>query len=79
MLTTVYDNIHLSDRVARLALGAALIATIFQPGFNHYWIALVSVYPIMTAIMAWDPIYALMIKLSARIHWKSQTSTHAPA
>lgn len=79
MLMTKYDNLHLTDRLARLTIGIALIAMIFQPGFNHYWVSLVSVYPIMTAIMAWDPIYALTTKVSSRVDVKTTPLTHASA
>ena len=79
MLVTNYDNLNPTDRLARLILGAVLIAVIFQPGFSHFWVALTSVYPIMTAIMAWDPIYALLAKLRSRIHHKTAPLTHASA
>ena len=81
MLYTTYDNIRPADRLARLVVGAALIAVIFSPAFNAYWVSLVSVYPIMTAIMAWDPVYALMENHKSHTPSKSRrlTHTHAPA
>ncbi len=79
MLKTPYDNVQPIDRLARFILGAAMIALIFTPGFNSYWITLASVYPIMTAIMAWDPLYALLGQLQSSAARKSKPLTHAPA
>lgn len=79
MLETNYDNLYTTDRLARLALGAMLIAMIFQPGFSQYWIGLISVYPIMTAIMAWDPVYAFLAKLRLRFTYNAAPLTHASA
>lgn len=53
------------DRLTRLAAGGIMIALIFNPGVDAFWLALVAVYPIITAIMAWDPFYALAGRLMA--------------
>jgi hypothetical protein len=79
MLKTRYDNIHSIDRIARLALGAVMVTFIFNPTFDAYWVALASVYPIMTAIMAWDPIYAWFESMKRHSPAKSKAFTHAPA
>jgi len=79
MLKTRYDNIHSVDRIVRLALGAVMVTLIFNPAFDAYWVTLASVYPIITAIMAWDPAYALMGNLKRHSPAKSKIFTPTPA
>ncbi|ALP54563.1 hypothetical protein Tel_16175 [Candidatus Tenderia electrophaga] len=86
MLKTPYDNIHPLERFARLVLGAAMIALIFSSSASiatsfasNPWITLASVYPVMTAIMAWDPLYAMLGQLPSPAPRKSKPLSHAPA
>lgn len=58
------ENIGSVEMGFRFSLGAALIAaTMFgNEMFGSdmvVWLALLSVYPVVTAIMAWDPAYAI--------------------
>lgn len=64
------ENIGLVDRVIRLLLGAGLIGTSYvylahlqqQLGVWDIWASyaiLFSIYPMMTAMLGWDPLYAL--------------------
>ncbi len=79
MMHKHFDNIGTADRLARFVLGAILIAMIFSPNFNSTWVSLLSIYPIMTAIMAWDPIYAYLQKLASNKSAKQPTLSHATA
>lgn len=60
MFKTPFDNIRPLERLARLLLGTTMIALMFYPSLANPWITLASVYPIITAIMAWDPVYAML-------------------
>jgi len=60
MTDSRFDNVIPLERLIRLAVGGVLIAVIFYPSVTAFWLALLAVYPVMTAIMAWDPLYALM-------------------
>lgn len=58
------ENIGSVEMGFRFLLGAALIAvTMFgDKMFGSemlIWMALLSVYPVVTAFMSWDPIYAI--------------------
>lgn len=68
MKTLLSSNLCLQERGSRYFVGALLIAGVMArlPGVP-VWVALLSVYPIGTAIMAWDPLYAGLEMLRQRI------------
>ena len=43
----------------RFLFGALLLAVIMVNSVVPVWLALLAIYPVMTAIMAWDPVYAI--------------------
>ena len=52
------ENMSSYESGFRMVLGSLfLIAGVFA-GFTDMWVALIAIYPITTAIMAWDPFYA---------------------
>lgn len=51
----------------RFILGTVPISIIMLNNDSAAWIALLAVYPIITAIMAWDPIYAIVNSLISSI------------
>jgi len=60
----VIQNIGLFDRVLRLTIGAALLGGVFvHLGVHHAlvswhgYVTMLSVYPLITAWLGWDPIY----------------------
>ena len=59
-MKTFFDtNILLVEDIIRLLVGATLIGLVmYGVQVVPVWLALVAVYPIVTAIIAWDPIYA---------------------
>lgn len=58
MKTMFESNIRVSEDIARYLLGALLIASVMVVPFAPVWLALIAIYPIVTAIMFWDPVYA---------------------
>lgn len=63
-------NVGSLDRLARLALGALLIGielTAGEPRGANVVMTLVAIPLIITALMAWDPFYALMGKRTATL------------
>jgi len=72
MTDSRFDNVVPLERLIRLAVGGVLIAVIFSPAVTAYWLALLAVYPVITAIMAWDPLYALMDRANLQIPFKKE-------
>jgi hypothetical protein len=70
MKTFLSSNLCLQERGSRYFVGALLIASVMAqlPGVP-VWVALLAVYPIGTAIMAWDPLFALLETLRQRIEF----------
>lgn len=61
-------NINFYDRINRLVIGTmALLATMATNGIPP-WVALLTLYPILTAIVAWDPLYAAVRALFSKLH-----------
>ncbi len=58
-MKTIFDaNIRLTENIARYFLGALLIGLVMVVPFAPVWLALLAIYPIVTAIISWDPVYA---------------------
>lgn len=72
MTNSRFDNVNPLGRLLRLAAGSVLIAVIFDSSVNAFWLALLAVYPVMTAIMAWDPLYALMDQVKLQMPFKKE-------
>jgi len=56
-------NMCPTEAGTRYVLGAVPISMIMLNNDSAAWIALLAVYPIITAIMAWDPLYAIVNSL----------------
>ena len=72
MDNTTFNNVSKGGRVARIAVGLALIySTVFQPGTLGLAaiLPLLAIYPISTAVLGWDPI----VQLVAR-KWQHRTN-----
>ncbi|NOX26920.1 MAG: DUF2892 domain-containing protein [Gammaproteobacteria bacterium] len=58
-------NIGLIDRVARILLGATLVGGAITSILNssvvtwQVYVALFAIYPLMTGMLGWDPVYAV--------------------
>jgi hypothetical protein len=60
METILSSNITLYERVGRILVGIALLSGVMMNTAIPVWFALLAVYPVISAIMAWDPIYAIV-------------------
>lgn len=58
------ENVSAMEVGIRFMLGAALLAAAMFDTAAAAWVALLSIYPVITAIMAWDPLYAVVGKLA---------------
>jgi hypothetical protein len=60
------QNLNIVDRFLRIVLGAPLLAMVIitlREGDSfgwHAYLMLVAIYPLMTAIMGWDPVYSMV-------------------
>lgn len=74
MKNTTYTNISNAERTIRIIVGLALTYSVsFQTGTLGLAaiIPLVAVYPVMTGIIGWDPVYNITAQLKNR---KARTS-----
>lgn len=59
------QNLGWLDRTLRVLIGAALISVVFVDLYRgmplgwHAYLALIAIYPFATAIIGWDPFYAM--------------------
>jgi len=65
MDTTLNSNVNFFEVVGRILVGIALLASVIFNAGVPVWFALLAIYPVMTAIIAWDPIYAVASKVIA--------------
>lgn len=79
MFNSPFDNVSTFDRLARMALGSFMVAAIFYPGVTATWLALLAIYPFTTAVIAWDPLYALINQVKLHMPTKGRLGTHAHA
>ena len=56
------QNVTLGDSIVRMAVGSALILSVLFL-ITEPWVALFSIYFIHTAIIRYDPMYAVVIKM----------------
>lgn len=57
-----YSNpcLSIAARLIRTALGSLLIALVLLVDQMPIWFALLATYPLFTAMMTWDPFYAVL-------------------
>ena len=58
MNTILNSNITMYEKGNRILVGIALLASVMLGDMVPVWFALIAIYPIITAIIAWDPMYA---------------------
>jgi hypothetical protein len=51
-------NLSTFDQIARFTSGMAIIIAVLALEQAPVWLALIATYPVFTAILKWDPIYA---------------------
>jgi len=52
-------NMSFYDRINRLGMGSWLLIAMMASNDIPAWLTLIPLYPILTAIAVWDPVYAL--------------------
>lgn len=52
-------NVSFYDRINRLVMGSLLLIAMMASASIPAWLTLIPLYPILTAIAAWDPLYAV--------------------
>ncbi|HZL59749.1 MAG TPA: DUF2892 domain-containing protein [Stellaceae bacterium] len=53
-------NVGWHDRTTRIVVGIAIVAAVFIWASNWYWLALLGLYPILTAAGGWCPVYEVL-------------------
>lgn len=63
MDTILKGNVSVYGRAERLLVGIVLVSSVmFYGSVVPPWVSLLAVYPLITSIMAWDPIFAVVLK-----------------
>jgi len=52
-------NMSLYDRINRIVIGSVMLIATMATNSIPPWVALLTLYPMLTAIIAWDPLYAI--------------------
>lgn len=53
-------NVGSVDRALRIAAGVALLAFAFLSASSWWWVGLIGVVPLATALIGWCPAYTLL-------------------
>ena len=72
------ENLHTKDRIVRITIAAALLTNMLLLPLDPTLIAAMafaSFYPLMTALMAWDPIYHVFLSLTPNLYLMSDKET----
>ena len=77
MFSSSYDNVKPLERTLRIAVGSLLVATAFNPVIAAPWVALLAIYPLITATIAWDPVYSLLDQLKLHMPARTRMALHA--
>lgn len=72
MNTSIDLNLSRSEVLRRLVLGSGLIGAVLLSPTIPSWIALVACYPILTAIMQWDPANVVFQKVVTNLNSETQ-------
>ena len=81
MVQALSSNISTAEQARRYAIGAALISLVLVNNTFPAWLALVACYPILTAVIQWDPanyVFQVVInkfnKLQSRVNFDRATT-----
>jgi hypothetical protein len=76
------QNLGLLDRIIRIVIGGGMFAiatvdlAIMKSAFDwHGYVMLAAVYPVLTAVLGWDPFYALIGTKSCSERGRGQCGT----
>lgn len=57
---TFNQNLGIVEKTLRWTIGALLIGAVIMGLAVPAWLAILATYPVLTAIVSWDPFYAAM-------------------
>lgn len=73
------SNLYWWDKVSRILLGGILIGSVFVlTNASLAWLALLGCYFIFTALLSWDPWYAMLAHLAHLLRHKNTMSATLP-
>ncbi|MBI3530807.1 MAG: DUF2892 domain-containing protein [Betaproteobacteria bacterium] len=55
-------NVQTPDRLIRIAVGIALLGTVFFVSGNWRWAGLIGLVPLATGLVGWCPLYAWLMR-----------------
>ncbi len=72
------QNMGLMDRSFRIVLGAAMIGLVLSPvlGNSYNFLAILAIYPCLTGMMGWDPLYSLRRVKTCDINDRNKCGTY---
>jgi len=53
-------NVGWHDRATRIVIGLAIVAAVFFWQVDPRWLAVIALYPLVTAIGGWCPVYEVL-------------------
>lgn len=78
----VIQNVGLADRVIRVIIGAFMLIGVMvyiqRTGVivdSEAYVALLSIYPLLSGILGWDPLYAMTQVRTCRMTGRNQCGT----
>lgn len=70
MNTFMSENVSRNEQCRRTMIGGVILALVLASPSAPAWLALVSLYPFMTALVSWCPINAVVAKVLAKFKHK---------
>lgn len=65
MAKMLMENMGPMERASRLVLAAVMVGAVkIWPETTPTWLALLSAYPFLTALVSWDPFYAMYMRFT---------------
>ena len=61
-------NLSFYDRINRAIIGSIMLIATMATSSIPPWVALLTLYPILTAIIVWDPFYAIFSAAFSKLY-----------
>lgn len=76
--STMYSNVNTHEQIIRPIISILIAVAVLRLPQIPPWVALLSVYPFFTALIGWDPFYAVFNALRAKqdTHVVAQRLSH---
>lgn len=75
-----YENLTMVDRFLRVTIGCSLIVAMLLNPVSSAFVLAMSLgawYPLVTALIGWDPIYSLVEHMPIKFKLETRTKSHA--